>query len=207
MAFRYIKNVEAVALQLARLNIWAVADAGVPVNGTSGTGINMLGPGSVYTDTSTGLSYVNVGTILSPIWSATDGPISGNGGLGVIGNAKMTYDFAVDGGAISTITPSNSPIIPVNAIILGGTCDITTQLTSGGAATIALGLGAGAQVAALKAATAVASYVAGQLAIIPVFTAATYYKATAAAALSLTIAAFALTAGKMDVNVVYIQGN
>lgn len=207
MPFRYVKNYSAVVNQMMRSNIWSVADTGAPANGTSGTGIGMLGPGSVYTDTATGLSYVNIGTITSPIWAATDGPVQGNGGLGVIGNAKMTYDFAVDGGAIGLITPANSPTLPINAIILGGTLDITTTLTSGGSATIAVGLGAGAQVAALKAALAVASWTAAQLAIIPVFTAATYLKVAAATALTLTVATAALTAGKFDLNVIYIQGN
>lgn len=206
-AFRYVKNISGVIQQMALKNVWSVADAGVPVNGTAGTGIGMLGPGSVYTDTATGLSYVNIGTITSPIWAATDGPVQGNGGLGVIGNAKMTYDFAVDGGAIGLITPANSPTLPINAIILGGTLDITTTLTSGGSATIALGLGSGAQAAALKAALAVASWTAGQLALIPVFTAATYVKAAAATALTLSIATAALTAGKFDVNLIYLQGN
>ena len=207
MPFRYIKNITAVMTQMARSNVWSVSDSGAPVNGTSGTGVGMLGPGSTYTDLSTGFSYVNVGTISSPIWVMTDGPVQSNGGLGVIGNAKMTYDFAVDGGAIATITPANSPTLPINAIVLGGTIDITTTLTSGGSATIALGLGAGAQAAALKAALAVASWTAGQLALIPVFTAATYVKAAAATALTLTIATATLTAGKFDVNLAYIQGN
>jgi hypothetical protein len=206
-AFRYVKNITSVMQQMARNNVWSVADSGAPVNGTSGTGVGMLGPGSVYTDLATGLSYVNIGTISSPIWAATDGPIQGNGGLGVIGNAKMTYDFAVDGGAVGLITPANSPTLPINAIILGGTIDITTTLTSGGSATIAVGLGSGAQVAALKAALAVASWTAGQLAIIPVFTAATYLKVAAATPLTLTVATAALTAGKFDVNLLYVQGN
>jgi hypothetical protein len=136
------------------------------------------------------------------------GPYNKNSGLGLIGNAKMTYDFTVSGGAIATITPINSPTIPAGAIILGGVLDITTTLTSGGSATIALGLGSGAQVAALKAATAVASYSAGMgLAIVPVFTAATYVKVTAATRLTLTVAVAALTAGKFDLNIVYVQGN
>src|SRR6267142_6465975 len=111
---------------MARANVWSVADSGAPTNGTAGTGVGMLGPGSVYTDLATGLSYVNIGTLASPIWSGTDGAVGATGGLGVVGNAKMTYDFAVDGGAIATITPANSPTIPINAIILGGTIDITT---------------------------------------------------------------------------------
>lgn len=134
-------------------------------------------------------------------------PFDANDGMGLVGNAKMTYNFAVHGGAIGTITPTLSPTLPAGAIILGGTIDITTTLTSGGAATIALGLGSGAQVAALKAATAVATYAAGQLTLVPIFTAATYVKVAAATKLTLTIAAVALTAGKLDVNIVYVQGN
>jgi hypothetical protein len=199
-----------------RQNIWAalksLADAqnldlitsGAPTNGTFA---GKAGPGTEITDAATGNVYRNVGTLLSPVWLITNSPVVAIGGLGVLGNAKMTYNFAVDGGAIGVITPANSPTIPINAIILGGTVDVTTTLTSGGAATIALGLGSGAQAAALKAATAVASYAAGQVALTPVFTAATYVKATAAAKLTLSVATAALTAGRMDVNLVYLVGN
>lgn len=134
-------------------------------------------------------------------------PVFNLGGLGFVGNAKMTYDFSVDGGAIATITPGNSPTLPLGAIILGGTIDITTQLTSGGAATIALGTSAGSSSSSLKGATAVASWTVGQLALVPVFTAATYVKLTADGRLTLTVAAAALTAGRFDVNLLWIKGN
>ena len=191
--------------------------AGVPLDGaTVGTFRNRAGKGSALINTLTGQWYLNTGTRAVPVWSSFGGPVEpqtlgsalNGGGLGAVGNAKMTYDFTASGGAIGAITPTNSPTLPVGAIILGGVIDITTTLTSGGAATIALGFGSGAQAAALKAATAVASYAAGTtLVIIPIFTSATYYKLTAAAAMSLTVAAFALTAGRMDVNLAYVQGN
>lgn len=202
-----------------RLNVWGMIKnllnndvgwftfSGTPVSGVSGTFNGKAGLGSLLIDINTGNHYVNVGTKASPIWVGAGGTVFGLGGLGSVGNAKMTYDFAVNGGAISTITPANSPTLPLGSIILGGTIDITTTLTSGGAATIALGLGSGGQVAALKAATAVASWTAGQLTLVPVFTAATYVKVTAAAAITLTIAAATLTAGKFDANLVYLQGN
>lgn len=212
--------------QFGRLNIWAMLKelmnrdvpiltvSGVPVQGTSGSFAGKAGPGALLIDYTNGIHYVNLGTKASPLWSSLGAPVGlgtgglTGGGLGTVGNAKMTYDFASDGGAISTITPTNSPTVPLGAIILGGVIDITTTLTSGGSATIALGLGSGAQVAALKAATAVASYAAGtSLVIIPIFTSATYYKVTAAARLTLTVAVAALTAGRMDINVAYIQGN
>lgn len=203
--FRF--NIWAMLSNLINNNVGFITGSGAPTDGTSGTQVGKAGPGTIYIDLATGNLYVNLGTKASPVWSAFGGTVSGLGGLGSVGNAKMTYDFAVDGGAVSTITPSNSPTIPANAIILGGTIDITTTLTSGGAATIALGLGSGAQVASLKGATAVASWTAGQLALVPVFTAATYVKVTAATRLTMTIAAAALTAGKFDVNVAYIRGN
>lgn len=202
--------------QFGRMNMWGMLKALVnqnigilPYNGTptSSTGAGSLGPGSLLIDYSTGVIYVNIGTKAAPIWQSMSGAIVGNGGLGVVGNAKMTYDFAVDGGVAGLITPANSPIIPDNAIILGGTVDITTTLTSGGAATIALGTSAGSSATSLKGATAVATWSAGQMAVVPVFTAATYVKLTAAGRLTLTVASFDLTAGKFDVNVVYVMGN
>jgi hypothetical protein len=200
-------NIWGMLKLLTENNLGFFTNAGVPTNGTTGTYAAFAGVGAILLDTTTGNVYTNVGTLAAPVWRGMSLPVSGNAGLGVVGNAKVTYDFAVDGGAVSVITPANSPTIPLGAIILGGTIDITTTLTSGGAATIALGLGAGAQAAALKAALAVASWTAGQLALIPVFTAATYVKATAAAALTVSIATAALTAGKFDVNLVYVQGN
>lgn len=192
----------------ANNNVWDVVGTGAPVNGTSGTGVNICGPGSEYTNATTGDRYLNFGTRTSPTWGAVGPtPAANLGGLGLIGVAKMTYDFATDGGVQGLITPANSPTLPIKSIILGGTIDITTTLTSGGSATIALGTSAGSSAAALKAATAVATWAAGQLAMVPLFTAATYLKLTAAGRLTLTVATADLTAGKFDVQVVYLIGN
>lgn len=156
------------------------------------------------------------GTHISPrgnIWARLKeaGEIFGlmrRGGQGFVGYAKMTYDFTVEGGVIGSITPRDSPSIPAGAIILGGVIDITTSLTSGASATISLGFGSGAEKAVLKALTAVASYAAGTtLVIVPIFTGATVYKVLTTAQMTLTIAVADLTAGKMDVNLVYVQGN
>jgi hypothetical protein len=204
MPFRYVRDIWAVLRQNADNDIFNVSDVGPPTDGTTGTGAGMLGPGSTYRDKSTGQEYFNMGTKASPVWSS--GYVAGLAGLGGLGNAKATYDFAVDGGAISTITPLNSPTLPLGTIILGGTLDITTQLLGAGAS-IAVGFGSGAQIAALKASAVVAGYTVGQLAIIPIFTAATYYKLTAAAKPTITVVGGALTAGKMDINLVFMKGN
>ena len=55
--------------------------------------------------------------------------------------AKAIYDFAVDGGAASTITPASSEVIPANAIIVDIMSVCTTACTSGGSATIRLKAG------------------------------------------------------------------
>lgn len=193
--------------QMYGAGIRDMADLGAPTSGAAGTGFGYVGPGSTYIDTSTGIRYVNTGTKTVPVWTSIGYAVTANGGLGVMGNAKMTYDFAVDGGVQGLITPSNSPTIPTKAIILGGTIDITTTLTSGGAATISVGTSAGSSATALKAATAVATWAAGQIAVVPVFTAATFLKLTAAGRPTLTVAVADLTAGKFDLNLVYVIGN
>lgn len=128
-------------------------------------------------------------------------------GMGALQEVKVTYDFSVDGGAISTITPKASLIIPAGAVIFGGFIQGIT-LPVGPGATIAIGLGSGAQVAALKAATAIATYAAGAtVALIPVFTAASVVKAVADTFVTFTIATAVLTAGKVQVTLYYyMQG-
>lgn len=202
------------------LNIWTMlrslvfskvgilVNAGAPTNGVSGTYAGQAGPGSIIIDTVAGNLYQNIGTVTSPIWLNIGTGVVGNGGLGNDNVAKFTYDFAVDGGVQGAIIPANSPTIPIKAIILGGVIDITTTLTSLGSATIALGTSAGSSANSLKTATAVATWAAGvTVPLIPVFTAATFLKMTAAGRPNLTIAVADLTAGKFDVSLLYVMGN
>jgi hypothetical protein len=111
------------------------------------------------------------------------------------------YDFAIDGGAISTIPlRSNSGAIPAGADIVSGYIDVITQLTSGGAATI--GVNAEAAGDLVAAATGVATYTAGRKNVLPAdasgsATAKNSIRTTAARVPAITVAAFALTAGKM----------
>jgi hypothetical protein len=178
-------------------------------NGTAGTYAGQAGPGSQLVDFKNGVIYANTGTLLSPIWTVDVGGLSAPSGTGTVQNAKMTYSFAVSGGAISTITPINSPILPLGAIVTGGFIDVTT-IPVGAGASIGLGFGSGSQVAALLAPAAISGVPwssTGLKAVIPVFTAATMYKLTAAAAMTATISAVALTAGIFDVNISYQVGN
>ena len=123
--------------------------------------------------------------------------------------AHGRYSFAAQGGAISAISLSDGNgrnILPAGAIILGGTIDVVTALTSGGSATIALGTSAGSSATSILGATAVVSWTAGQLAMIPVFTAATYVKMTAQGSLIATVATAALLTGVFEVHILYVQG-
>jgi hypothetical protein len=124
--------------------------------------------------------------------------------------ARGEYDFAVDGGAVGTITlraapsDSNGNDIPSGSIIMGGYIEVDTVLTSGGAATVAVNSeGAGDLATAALLNAAPWSTATGRKAITPVMTVGTSVKTTARRNLAITIAAAALTAGKFRVVVWY----
>jgi len=106
-------------------------------------------------------------------------------------HATFAYDFAVDGGAESTI--GMGVIIPANSVITYGFAKVVTQLTSGGSATIAVGWTGGTGV--LLAATAVASWTAGTI-LEGVDLIVAMLEATADRELAVTIVTAALTAGR-----------
>lgn len=120
-----------------------------------------------------------------------------------IKTAHALYSFAVDGGVQSTITPATSDIIPNNAILVGGTINSTTAVTSLGSATVGIGTSAGSSTTSILAATAKASLSVNALITgVPKFTAPA--KMTAAGAITFTIATADLTAGVIEVWVYYV---
>lgn len=115
------------------------------------------------------------------------------------------YDFAVDGGAVSTIAITAGTPIPSGSVVVGGYVDVITALTSGGAATIACEVEAANDI---LTAVAVASWTAGRKNVLPApttgaLTASTAVKLTADRNISIVIATAALTAGVFNV-VLYI---
>ena len=115
--------------------------------------------------------------------------------------AKATYNFAIDGGAISTITPKSGAVIPNGAEVLRAWTDVTTPMTSAGSATLALQIASTTPVV-IKTATAFdsADYT-GQ----DIQRAATVIgKTNSAGAITCTIATAALTAGVVEVFVEYV---
>lgn len=115
-----------------------------------------------------------------------------------------TYNFAVDGGAVGLITPLSNVTIPQNYVIVNCALNSTTAVTSGGSATVSVGLSAGGGgAAALVAATAKASWSANAFVQgVPVpQTASTWIKMSAPGTITLTVATAALTAGIVEVYV------
>ena len=117
---------------------------------------------------------------------------------------RARYDFAVDGGAVSTIDLT-SESIPANAIILGGFIEVDTVLTSGGSATVALNSEGAGDLLAAAAISGAPWSTTGRKSVIPVFTGATTVKTTAARKVQATIATAALTAGVFDVVLFYVE--
>jgi hypothetical protein len=123
-------------------------------------------------------------------------------GFGVVGCARAKYDFAVDGGGVSTITLATNATLPDNAVIIGGTINSTTACTSGGSATIAFGTSAGSSTTSLLTATAYTSFTLDA----KLNSAATFaapVKLTAAGSVTITIGTAALTAGVIEITLLY----
>lgn len=123
------------------------------------------------------------------------------------------YSFATDGGAVSTITPAVNCTIPINAVIWQAVT-VVGATTVGSTGNVSVGLSAGAGgAAALLAATARASLTTGLMFQAPmVQTTASasntgYVKMSAAGSVTVTIATNALTAGVLDVYIMYFDVN
>lgn len=110
------------------------------------------------------------------------------------------YDFAIDGGAQSTIVlrTQDGPI-PLGAVIMGGYLDVLTACLSA-TGTMALNSEGAAD---LLAATAQAGLTLGRKSIVPAFTGATMVKTTADRNVAVTIATAAFTAGKFSLVLIY----
>jgi len=121
---------------------------------------------------------------------------------------KFTFDAEADDAAetpASNKTVAAHPMavsIPDNAIVISGHVDVITAVTSAGAATVAIGLVSGVD---LLAATAKASLtLAAQVPMAAVKTAP--IKLSAEKAVTVTVGTAALTAGKFDGYIVWMEG-
>ena len=137
----------------------------------------------------------------------------GSRGVGVVGTssyvgrtkwARAYYDFATDGGAVGAINLRGDKL-PSGARIISSYIDVTTQVTSGGAATVSLGTEAATDIraAATLSTAPKLDTVATPLGAVTRATAAV--KLTADRHIVATIATAALTAGAFSVLVEYVE--
>ena len=119
-----------------------------------------------------------------------------------VGLGLFEYDFSVSGGAQGAIVIGANRL-PPGAIILDGIIHVVAACTSTGSATVAIHVASSED---LMAATAVASLTLNALLdVVPVCTAASAIRLTAAAGVTFTIATEDLTAGKIVCGLRYID--
>lgn len=119
--------------------------------------------------------------------------------------ARGFYDFAVDGGAVGTIT-LRGDTLPAGAIAVDSLIDVDTVVTSGGAATVAIGFEAATNIrAAATLSTAPALDATGPKRSAVLTATAAPVETTQARAITATVATAALTAGKFSVLVWYVE--
>lgn len=126
------------------------------------------------------------------------------GALGALEVIRASYSFAVDAGAVSTINLLDAANVPSGFVVCGGFIDVTTPVTGPGAS-VALGLNTTTDLLAAAAISGAPWSTAGIKAIIPVMTAATAVKATAARNVTATISAAVVTAGVFDVYLIGVR--
>lgn len=118
---------------------------------------------------------------------------------------QAEYDFAVDGGAVGTITLRAAPLdnqgneLPAGAVIEMGYIDVETAVASA-TGTVAITAEAAADI---LAATGQAGLTVGRKSVIPAGTGASAVKTTVKRNLTMTIGTAVLTAGKFRVVLFY----
>lgn len=129
-------------------------------------------------------------------------------GTTALKTAQGEYDFAVDGGAVSTITLRGAGIgseIPAGSVIQGGYIEVDTIVTtaSGNTGTIGVNSEGAADLHAAVVTSGAPWSTTGRKNVVPAFTGATSVKTTVARSLAITVAVAAVTAGKFRVVVYY----
>jgi hypothetical protein len=66
-------NIFAMMRAMVNNNVPFLTNAGAPTNGTSGTFVNLAGPGAILVDYSNANIYVNTNTLASPTWTRIGG--------------------------------------------------------------------------------------------------------------------------------------
>lgn len=117
--------------------------------------------------------------------------------------ARAKYDFAVDGGAVSTINLMPEAVLPSGALILAAFLNVTTVPTSAGVATIGVNSEAAGDLQAAVVISGAPWSTTGFKAITKTFATAPI-KLTADRNPAMVIGAAALTAGVFEVLIFYL---
>lgn len=117
---------------------------------------------------------------------------------------RMTYDFAVDGGAVGTITPAVTCIIPSGAIVLQAITNVITAPTTGSTTTVAVQLQSANDIHTAASVAGAPWSTTGLKAGTPVHTAATALLLTADRTAKVVIGTADLTAGKFTTYFLYM---
>lgn len=128
--------------------------------------------------------------------------LAAGSGFGRTRRAVAVYDFATDGGAVSTIT-LRGDTIPSGATITDALLNVTTVLTSGGAATVSLGSEAAGDIQAAAAISGAPWSTTGAKRVTLTATSAPV-RTTAARSLTAVVGTAALTAGAFTITVEYV---
>ena len=121
---------------------------------------------------------------------------------------KFTFDAEADDNAATPASNAEmgahpmAVSVPDNAIVISGHVDVITAVTSEGAATVAIGLVSGVDLLAATAKTSLG--LAAQVPMAAVKTAP--IKLAAERAVTVTVGTAALTAGKFDGYIVWMEG-
>mgnify|MGYP001570609150 CR=1 FL=1 len=122
---------------------------------------------------------------------------------GVKRSFRFDYDFAKDGGAVSTILLRGTEKLPNNFVITTAMIDLAVALSTGGSVQVALQAEAAGDLRAAAIPATGGLNATGVKALIPVGTAATVVKTTVPRTPALVVSVAALTAGRFSV---YVEG-
>jgi len=191
-------GVTAIGAKKVLKTMIACADTKLLIGQSGGDCLEYALSGDI-TMSNAGVTAVGAGKVLETMLKIQSGS-----GLFAARVAIATYDFSVDGGTIGAI--DSGITIPDNAIILGGMVDKLTTCTSAtDAGTMAIHAeGANDLVTAVAISSGTSWDAPGLVDLIPVHTAATAIKCTAARNITFTIAVEDFTAGKFTVAVFYV---
>ncbi len=130
------------------------------------------------------------------------------GSLAGLHITKFVFDVDEDDAAstpVSNKTVAAHPMavkIPANAIVISGFLDVIDAVTSGGSATVAVGLSTNALIAATGKATLLENAQLPMAAVI-----AAPFKLAAETAITVTVGTSALTAGVIEGRIIWMEGS